>query len=373
MIKVLHIIQGYGGGVSSIVKNLIVHSDPHLIKQDVMSFSFENAEEFLTEINKHGSKTFLMPRPRIEGYRKFKKYVTSVLSNEKYDVVHCHTDGWRSIIYHHLAASCKIPVFAIHAHRTSNDPGKINNNKLYISLNQFISRKLADIRFACGKEAGNFVFGTKQGLVIVTNGLDTDICKRAWEIDRIKKRETLGCSKNDICLLNVGRLVTQKNQQFLIDIAEELKRQGIVFKLFIVGTGVLKDELQRKICECLLDDYVILTGRRNDVYELMAISDLLLLPSLYEGLPTVIIEAQAMGLKSIVSSHVTDECDLGLDLVAFEDIDNISKWCDKIKDISKPDYDFEDVLKVLNKCLYTAESSFNYYYLALKSRMNLKI
>lgn len=372
MIKVLHIIQGYGGGVSSIVKNLIVHSNSELIRQDVMSFSFEHAEEFLKDISKHGSKSFLMPRPRVEGYGKFKNYVTRVLNNEKYDVIHCHTDGWRAIIYHQIAKKCNAPIFAIHAHRTSNDPGRLNNNKLYIRFNQKISRKLADIKFACGRDAGRFVFGTNQEIVIITNGLDTDKCEKAWNIDRNKKRLELGCNQNNIFLLNVGRLVTQKNQKFLIDIAKNLKAQGVSFKLYIVGTGDLENELRKMINECSLDDCVILTGRRNDVYEIMAAADLMLLPSLYEGLPTVIIEAQAMGLKSIVSDFVTDECDLGLKLVDFEVIDDPEIWCNLIKNYHKHENTFEEVLDALKGRLYTADSSFNNYFLTLEHRLEEK-
>ena len=372
MIKVLHIIQGYGGGVSSIVKNLIVHSNPEIVRQDVMSFSFENAEEFLAEINNHGSKTFLMPRPRVEGYWKFKKFVTHIIKCEKYDVIHCHTDGWRAIIYHHMAVACNVPVFAIHAHRAANDPGRINNSKLYIGLNQLISRKLADIRFACGKDAGKFIYGTNHGIEIVTNGLDTNQCERAWNIDRNDKRAVLGCNQNDICLLNVGRLVTAKNQKFLIDIAKILKRDGICFKMLIVGSGNLEDQLKRELKDNSLDGYVFLMGRRNDVYEIMAASDLMLLPSLYEGLPTVIIEAQAMGLNSIVSNYVTDECDLGLNMVSFEEIDNPGKWCERIKQYVKHEYSYEEVLETLKERFYTADSSFNNYLLSLKKRLEVE-
>ena len=92
MIKVLHIIQGYGGGVSSLVKNLILASDKERIKQDVMSFTFENGEEFIKCLEDNGSKTFLMPRPRKDGYKAFKSFVLNVMNNGLTEA--CVRDGF---------------------------------------------------------------------------------------------------------------------------------------------------------------------------------------------------------------------------------------------------------------------------------------
>lgn len=369
MIKVLHIIQGYGGGVSSIVKNLIVHSDPELIKQDVMSFSYNNADAFINDLHAHGSNTYIMPRPRIDGYNRFRKTVKDIMIREQYDVIHCHTDGWRAIIYYALAKECKVPLFAIHAHRTANDPGRLSQNSLYIKLNQYISRNLADIQFACGLDAASFIYGSNQKAVIIPNGLDVSKCRQAWNSTCELRRLEFGCNNDSLLLLNVGRLVTQKNQEFLIDIAEKLYNRNISFKLIIVGDGELKDHLQEMIIHRGLEAFVSLVGRRNDVYELMYAADYLLLPSLYEGLPTVVIEAQAMGLYCLVSDHVTSECDLNLSLVDFLPIEKPDIWSERIINSSPISTSLDNIIYHLEKYSYTADSSFEKYYNELLSNV----
>lgn len=369
MLKILHVIQGCGGGVASLIGNLIGSADKTRVQQDVLSFSYDNGEVFVEQLKQNGSQMFLLPRPRKEGYGAFRSYMLKVLKEGQYDVVHCHTDGWRSILYRSIAKEAGVPLFCIHAHRASNDPGFLGQNRAFIKLNQMISRKNADIPFACGEEAAKFIYGDTDDFVVIPNGIHPQRCREAAQADSQALKASLGI-KDEIVILQVGRLVTQKNHGFTLEIAGELKRRGILFKMLIAGTGGLEQSIREKLEAQGLTDCVQLLGRRNDIYELMAMADVMILPSLYEGLPTVAIEAQAMGLYSLVADTVTAECDMGLGLVRRLPIDSGAEcWAEAIAGHRPAAPESARIEQALESNAYTAEASKGRYISALSRKI----
>ena len=246
----------------------------------------------------------------------------------------------------------------------------IRNSKLYIKINQWISRKNADIRFTCGKEAAKFIYGTDEEAVLVPNGISLERCREALLADVSKMKAELGICDDEIVLLHAGRFVIQKNHTFMVDIADELRNEGVRFKLLLAGTGDLEDAVRQSVYEKGLADQVVFLGRRNDIYELMMVSNGMLLPSISEGLPTVAMEAQAMGLHSLVSSNVSKECDLGLDLISFLPIHETKIWVDAIKDLMFPQNISRDrIERVLSQHAYTSHESFIRYITVLKEKI----
>ncbi len=371
MIKVLHIIQGYGGGVSSLVRNLIVASDKACIRQDVMSFIYENGEEFIEVLRQNGSETFLMPRPRKSGYKSFKNYVLKVMKDGGYDVVHCHSDGWRAVIFKKLSKKAGIKLFCIHAHRTSNNPGFIQNNSAYFKFNRFLSRKNADIKFTCGTEAARFIYGDCDDYVTIPNGIDLNKCNNVLSLNRVELRKNLGIDENEIMIFHAGRFVVQKNHGFIIDIADKLRAKDVKFKFFLAGSGDLEPQVKALIQEKGLEANVKLLGRRNDIYELMYASDCVILPSTSEGLPTVAMEAQVMGIPCFASDNVTAECDMMLGLVDFLSINTVDPWVESIinlKNVSTPSR--EVIEDAFNKSAYTSIGSFKRYLSTLQLKLS---
>lgn len=370
MIKVLHIIQGYGGGISSLVRNLIVASDKSLIQQDVMSFIYENADDFIKCMDDNSAKVFLMPRPRVEGYKNFKNYVLKVLRDGNYDVVHCHSDGWRSTVFRRLSKKAGVKIFCVHAHRTSNNPGFIQNNFLYLKINRYISSRNADIKFACGEEASEFIYG-KCEHVTIPNGIDLDKCSHALRLYRNTIRENLNVLPDEILVFHAGRFVVQKNHDFIIRIAESLRDAGVKFKMLLAGTGDLENQVKTLISDKGLQNYVYLLGRRDDVYKLIYAADCMILPSTSEGLPTVVMESQIMSTPCCVSDKVTSECDFNLGLVNFIPIDSVKPWISAISDIKnieKPTR--EEIEETFKKNAYTSKGAAQRYYSTLKSKID---
>ena len=138
------------------------------------------------------------------------------------------------------------------------------------------------------------------------NAIDTDKYlydkKTAYEV-----RNQLGYKDNDYVIGHVGRFATQKNHEYLIDIFNAIHKRDNRFKLILVGDGELRSDVKMKIKEYNLEDAVLFTGVRPDVYKLMQAMDLFLFPSLYEGLPVSVVEAQAAGLPCVISESITKE------------------------------------------------------------------
>ena len=154
----------------------------------------------------------------------------------------------------------------------------------------------------------------------------------------------------------VGRLQPVKNHSFAIKIAEELKRRGEKFLLVIAGAGDLKTQLEQQIIDTGLDSQVKLLGNCSEIPLLLMASDVFLMPSLFEGLPVTLIEAQAAGLPCLTSNTITQEADMGLELFFQMDLQtDISCWADKllqIKDLRNTDFDW--IQKMLKKNGYDA-------------------
>jgi len=175
------------------------------------------------------------------------------------------------------------------------------------------------------------LFNTTERVWLLNNAIDLE---KYLEIAKNNKEywSTLRKVKG-LKLIQVGRLNDVKNHQFSLEIAKNLKNKGVEFTFFIVGQGPLESFLKTKVKEYSLTDYVYFLGVRDDVAELMAGADLMLMPSLHEGFPVVLVESQAIGINAIVSDHIANEVDLGIGLITFVSIDeenSVQKWCDVI-------------------------------------------
>lgn len=176
---------------------------------------------------------------------------------------------------------------------------------------------------ACGDDAGIYLYGKKnyqKGKVIVlNNAIDVQKFKFSNEI-REKKRRELGINEQ-LLVGHVGRFLEQKNHKFLVDVMQQTIKTSTNIKFLLIGNGELKEEIEKKCVDLGIRDYVIFLQNRDDVNELMQAMDIFVLPSLYEGLPVVGIEAQATGLKCLFSDTITEKVKV-LDTCTFLPINN---------------------------------------------------
>lgn len=310
-----------GGGVEAVVMNYYRHLDHSKIQFDFICDD-DSTNIPYDEIEKLGGKVILIPP-----YQKVFKYqreLRRVLRDGKYKIVHSHINTL-SVFPLYAAKKVGVPVRIAHSHSTTNKK-EWKKNLLKQVLRPF-SKKYATNYMCCSELAGRWLFGDKaydEGKVyLLNNAIDLDKFKYDKKI-KDKKRKELGIKEDTIVIGHIGRFVAQKNHTFLIDIFNQFHKKEKNSILLLAGQGPLQEEIKNKVRELGLDDSVRFLGQRNDANELYQVFDVFLLPSLYEGLPVVGVEAQASGLLCFLSDDMTKETKV-LDSTVFMSLSNTAE------------------------------------------------
>lgn len=316
-----------GGGVESVVMNYYRNIDRNKVQFD---FICDEDSKYIPkeEIEKLGGKIILIP-PYQKPF-KYHKELKRVLKEGKYKIVHSHISTM-SFFSLWAAKSAKVPIRIAHAHSTTNKQEKKKNIMKQV-LRPF-SKVFANRYFCCSELAGRWLFGNEaydQGKVyLLNNAIDVDKFKYNEKVRKAKRKE-LNIKDKDLVIGHIGRFVKQKNHEFLIDIFNEIHKQNKNAILLLAGDGPLKEAIQNKVKKLNLGENVKFLGQRNDANELYQAMDVFVLPSLYEGLPVVGVEAQASGLPCFFSTDMTKETKV-LDSTKFISLTHTSKyWADKI-------------------------------------------
>lgn len=324
IIRVLQVVTHMErGGLESMLMNYYRHIDREKIQFDFLVHRQERAA-FDDEIEALGGKIYRLPR-----LVPWSKVYLSELNrffdeHPEYKVVHVHQDCLSSVILK-AAERHNIPVRIAHSHSANQD----KNLKYPIKL--WYKRKIpryATHLFACGKEAGGWMFSGSP-YQIINNAIDA----AAYTYDtnkRAEQRRQLGLS-DELVIGHVGRFNQPKNHPFLIDIFAALLKKESNAVLLLVGGGEGMSKMQEKVQELGIAEHVRFLGVRSDVADLMQAMDIFVLPSLYEGLPVTMVEAQAAGLPCIISDKVPPECILTEGLVDVMPLSaSPETWAEKI-------------------------------------------
>lgn len=331
--RILHIIPGYGGGISSFVKNLASGSTDGAIVNDVIGFT-GYPDDFSKVIKDQNGHYYTMYSFHRNPLRALQQY-SEVLRSNKYDILHCHISGYKGLIFKVVAHRLGIERIIVHAHRTSDE--KINwVHGLSVWGSRMITKFLATDFVACSRMAGDFIFGGDivkgESVLLLPNSIDLVTWTRQIEEKRKQElRIELNIPEESLVLGHVGRFNLQKNHCFIIDILAELKEQGVQFICLFGGDGELREGVQALVSQKELEEHVRFLGFRKDIEDIMKLFDIMLLPSLYEGLPTVAIEAQAAGIRCILSDTITKEADMGFKIVDYCSINDIDEWVNRVK------------------------------------------
>lgn len=324
MIRVLQVVTYMGrGGLETMLMNYYRHIDRNKIQFDFLVHRDFEAD-YDQEILDMGGRIYHVSRlvPWSRSYRlELKKFFRE---HPEYRIVHVHQDCL-SCVALQCAKECGVPVRIAHSHNSNQD----KNLKYLIKL--YYMKKIpayATDFFACSKLAGKWMFGEKS-FQLLNNAIDTNQYLYSLNVDMSVRKE-LGLG-NSIIIGHVGRFDPQKNHEFLIDIFNECTKLNSNTKLMLVGDGEGKDKIERKVCKMNLQNRVIFTGVRSDVNRLMQAMNVFVFPSLYEGLPVTMIEAQASGLPCIISDHVSDECIVTKGLVSKMALkESPAQWAEQV-------------------------------------------
>lgn len=325
-IRVLHVIGVMNrGGAETMIMNLYRNIDRNKIQFDFVEHTDKRAV-FDDEIESLGGVVYRCPKFTGKNYFTYKKWWDNFFTSEgaKYRIVHGHI-GSTAAIY--LKSAKKYGKYTIiHSH----------NTKASLSFKEFIYRFLshiacnyADYFFACSKLAGIDRFGKKINFSVLNNAIFTEHYTFS-DSTRREVRDELGLN-NEYVIGHIGRFNYQKNHSFLIDIFKELKKKNDEVKLILVGDGEEIGNVKNKVMNYGLEKDVIFTGVRSDVNKLLQAMDVFLFPSLFEGLPVTIVEAQAAGLPCVISNKVPDECIIIEGLVTIKKLsDSAEDWASHI-------------------------------------------
>lgn len=343
-IKILTITPGLNvcGGIESYVMNyyLKIHNEVQMdfITHDISDNNYKDM------IEKNGDKVYLFPRIGLNLFKVKKQIEKFFEEHHDYDIVHCHMAN-AAFLYLKIAKKYGIKVRIIHSHQ--NKAADVLSHAIRNIPLIKLGVMNANTYFACSKLAGDYLFKHKD-YYLINNAIDAKRFKYD-QSTRIKIRKELGIEDDCFLIGNVGRLCPQKNQKFLIDVFS-LVCEKVNSKLLIIGDGELKKELEVHITELGLDGKVILlpsTNRIEDYYQAM---DMFVLPSLYEGLGIVNIEAQACGVKTIVSDKVPEIAKIS-DLLSFVKLNASEQtWANAI--IKNKDYERKEQKDILKNSGY---------------------
>lgn len=365
IIRVLHVLGGLGlGGAESRIMDLYRQMDPGEIQFDFLVHSSarnhapvgsgthshnrnlpaRKPEFYDDEVLRLGGHIYELPKFKVYNYLSYRKAVEDFFrEHHEFRVVQGHMTSTAGI-YLPIARKCGVPVTVAH----SRNAGVVKGPKGLAT--KFFRRNLvrkADYCFACSELAGEDVFGRKameQGRVrIIHNAIDAGRFTYN-DAKRTRMRERLGVTDN-LVIGHVGRFNYQKNHPYLIEIFAQLNmiRQDAV--LLLLGEGPDQDAIREKCRVLGIEDKVRFLGNQRQPEEYYQAMDFFLLPSFFEGLPGVLVEAQAAGLKCLVSDTVTREAKV-TDLVTYLSIEQpAEEWA---KEIQRQDgYDRADTCRII--------------------------
>lgn len=335
MIKVLHIIPGFGGGISSHVRNIINGINSEEVIIDVAGFT-KYPKEFTNEVEDKGGKVFTLYNVRVKKIKKCIDQFRDILKCGNYDAVHIHLSDVQAIYFSILASTCGIKRKIVHAHIADQE----NSDKIFFRIkkrwNQFLTVMAATDLASCSKLSSAFRFGEKyvqnNRVMHIPNSINISEYFDSISKEKIKEyKQKLQIEENILVIGHVGFFGYQKNHPFMFKIAKRLKERGIKFVWLFIGTGYNFDEYVKLAEKMNLNDCVKFLGRREDVCSLYKIMDVSVLASYFEGLPTVTIETQAAGTPTVISDSISEETDMGLNMIERVSLnDTLDNWCDAI-------------------------------------------
>ncbi|MDO4479202.1 MAG: glycosyltransferase [Lachnospiraceae bacterium] len=307
MIRVLQIGLGPNpGGIESCIVNYHRHLDRQAVQFDYADI-YGRGLAFADDIAAMGGKIHTLPDYKKDP-RGMARGLAGVLEREDYDIIHINMLSAANMIPVNTAVKVGKGTVIVHSHNTAVPSGVLR--RVLNTLNMKKLRSLPVKKWACGREAGLWMWGESfDPENVLPNALDMAAFAPDAEVRQAKRRE-LGIGDDEYVIGTVGRLSEQKNSLFLPDIAAAVKKAGVKARWLIIGGGELETALKEKIKSLGLEETVLPVGVQNPVSPWYKAMDAFVLPSLFEGLPIVALEAQAAGLSTLISENVTREAAL---------------------------------------------------------------
>ena len=362
-VKVLYFVDRMlRGGIQSLVIDWVSRFDKEKIHVDFLLLDDGNKYELEETLKELGCNVYKLDniwiRNPIDFIIEAKALDSFFKEHNDYKVIHLHSTSKNYLVLKY-AKKYGIPIRIAHSHnidfQTNNSIKKIIGNLLKKEL-----VKYSTDFFACSMIAGEWLFGKNivesNRFTVIHNAVDHDKYKFNDE-SRKSIRKDFNINDNEIVVGHVGRFEKQKNHEFLIDVFKKISDENSNYKLLLVGTGSLENDIKEKVKSLNIEDKVIFAGFRNDVDKVMQAMDIFVFPSKFEGLGLVLVEAQASGMPCIATKDTIPK-EVKINENFFFVSLNINDWVDQIikvdlqriesiNNLKKEKYLIEDVIREL--------------------------
>lgn len=355
-IRVLQVVTFMNrGGLESMLMNYYRNINRNKVQFDFLEHR-DGEHDFSNEILSLGGKIYTLPPVNPSNTNNYLDALDEFFKEHtEYKIVHSHLDCMSTYPLKY-AQKYGSPVRIAHSHNTNQE----KNFKYFVKMySKSQIPKYATHLFSCGEEAGKWMF-PKREFRILNNAIDAKKFQYNRDVDNEIKRE-LGLEQEFI-IGHVGRFNSQKNHKFLIQIFNEIYKLKPNSKLILVGIGELQEEIVEMANDLGINDSILFLGLRSDIDRVMQAFDVFIFPSLFEGLPVTMIEAQAAGLRCIKSDEVTDQCCITKNVKSLPLKSNAISWAKEIisygynyekldtyKDIVKGGFDIKENAKFLEE------------------------
>lgn len=286
------------------------------------------SDKLVTGFKEIGVNICYLPS-RKENVVKYIIALFTLFKKQKYNILYIHGSSSIMVIELIIAKICGCKVRVVHSHNTTckhRTTDRILRPLFYHSYTQAL---------ACGQQAGEWLYEHRK-FEIVKNGRDIEKYRLDYET-RKKVRSVMNINDNTLVVGHVGNFNEQKNHQFLVRLFNELLDLKKDAKLYLIGTGGNKENIEVLVNSLKISDKVVFTGSIDNVPEMLQAMDVMVLPSLYEGLPLVVVEWQIAALPCLIADTVTKECAY-TELVHFKSLeDGYIEWAKEILKIANVD------------------------------------
>ncbi len=348
------------GGAERVAANISLYAPKNEFEFHYLVFEgYDNV--YGPEIEKIGGRIITVPPPS-SGYSAYIKTLSRLIRENHYCAVHSHT-MFNSGINLLVAKACGVPVRIGHSHTTKTETRVSIAQKSY----EWIMRKMilwsATDLFACGVEAGKWMFGIRAFYSrghIIHNGIDTDAFAFSDE-KRRRIRAQYGFTTDDLVIGHSGTLIPLKNQEYLIRLLPDLLRQNPHVRLMLLGAGdeSEKSRLAQLSADLHVSERVTFCGGVMNANDHLNAMDVFAFPSLREGTPLALIEAQANGLPCVISDHIPDDAAL-TDLITVVSLAKKDVWTHSLLEAKRSRS--EQYAEVIASAGYSITSSFDQLY-----------
>lgn len=313
-------MTGGVGGVETFITNLLNNINKKRFSVDVLLFEQENPK--YAEALENANHVYYIPNIK----KNIVKYLVNIIKfywKHRYDIVHLNECTAKMYVYCWPVIFFKNMKLIVHSHN-----GNDGANVIHYLLRP-IQQAGTDNRWSCSDVASSWMFGKKYKnryhVSLVKNGID--VPKYMFDqTERSIYRNKLKVTKETRVIGNVGRFEKQKNHMFLLDIFSKYVQLHENSLLVLIGSGSLEKKIKNRVIQLGISDKVKFLGNRNDVNKWLQAFDVVVMPSLYEGLPFVGLESQAAGLPLIISKNVDSEIRITDNVRYLELKDSVTNW-----------------------------------------------